>query len=60
MIPFKYIVYVDGMSIRKFRDRNAAQYFCDGNANASLERIPQDKNPPKEKLNTNDYPECLF
>jgi hypothetical protein len=48
------------MAIRKFRDKNAAQYFCDGNANASLERIPQDKNPPKEKLNTNDYPECLF
>jgi hypothetical protein len=60
MIPFKYIVYVDGMSIRKFRDRNAAEHFCDGNANAYFEKIPQDKNPPKEQLNTNDYPECLF
>jgi hypothetical protein len=57
---YEYICYIDQEPIRTFYDYHSMRAWMDIRPEAIFRRKELPPRPPKEKLNTNDYPEALF
>jgi hypothetical protein len=59
MSSHRYVGLIDGEKMRSFTRRDELNHWLQNKPEATFVRYTI-KNPPKEKLNTNDYSEALF